>query len=231
MGVRVPEHKAYVAVLSNRIADPFPFPIAQRIASHLVGKPWQPKRAEVAQATLDSYVGVYGADAKSAWTVTAEAGRLYTQPAGGQRGEALPMSESDFFYEGSLDRARFERDAEGKVVALLRQGFGGAPVRLPRTAEAPKARQKVRLSREQLERCVGRYELMPGFVLTITREGDRLLSQATGQPSVEIFAESEREFFLEVVDAQLSFQIEGAGPAKGLVLHQGGRDMPAKRIE
>jgi hypothetical protein len=78
---------------------------------------------------------------------------------------------------------------------------------------------------------VGRYELAPGFVLEITREGDRLHSQATGQPKVEIFAESETEFFLKVVDAQLSFSLEAAGLAKGLVLHQGERDIPAKRLE
>lgn len=91
-------------------------------------------------------------------------------------------------------------------------------------------RKEVRLTPEQLERCVGRYELAPAFVLEIMREGDRLFSQATGQPKVEIFAESETEFFLKVVDAQLSFQLEGTGPAKGLVLHQGGRDVPAKRL-
>lgn len=237
MGVRVPEKKAYVAVLSNRIADPFPFPIAQRIASHLVGKPWEPKRVEVAKATLDGCVGVYAAEPKSAaepnstWTVTTENGRIYTQAAGGRKGEALAMSENEFFYEGSLDRVRFERDTEGKVTALVRQGFGGAPARFARTAEPPKVRKEVRLAPAQLDRCVGRYELMPGFVLTITREGDRMLSQATGQPSVEVFAESEKEFFLKVVDAQLSFEIEGDGPAKGLVLHQGGRDMPAKRLQ
>jgi hypothetical protein len=68
-------------------------------------------------------------------------------------------------------------------------------------------------------------------VLGVTREGDRLFSQATGQPKVEIFAESEGEFFLKVVDAQLSFQLDGTGPAKGLVLHQGGRDVTAKRLD
>jgi D-alanyl-D-alanine carboxypeptidase len=231
MGVRVPERRVYVAVLSNRIADPFPFPIAQRIASYLVGKPWEPTRVEVADAALAAYAGVYAAEPKGTWTVTTENGRLFTQPAGGPKGEALPMSESEFFYEGSLDRLRFERDAEGTVVALVRQGFGSAPVRCVRTAQAPKIRTEVRLTAAQLERCVGRYELMPGFVLTVTRDGDRLFSQATGQPSVEIFPESETEFFLKAVDAQLSFELEGAGPAKGLVLHQGGRDLAARRLE
>jgi hypothetical protein len=32
------------------------------------------------------------------------------------------------------------------------------------------------------------------------------------------------------LDAQLSFQVDGAGPAKALVLHQGGRDVTARRL-
>jgi hypothetical protein len=103
--------------------------------------------------------------------------------------------------------------------------------RCARTAEAPVERKEVRLTPDQLERCVGRYEVLPGFVLEVTREGDRLFSQATGQEKAEIFAQSETEFFLKVVDAQLTFQIEGRGPAKALVLHQGSRDLRAKRLE
>jgi D-alanyl-D-alanine carboxypeptidase len=231
MGIRVPERKVYVAVLSNRTAEPFPFPVAQRIASYLLDKPWDPKRVTVAEAKLRDYPGVYRIDEKRTITVTLDGGRLYTQPSGGQKGEALPLSETDFFYDGSLDRLRFERDGGGKVTGLVREGFATTPERCARTADAPVERKEVRLTPEQLDRCVGRYELVAGFVLEVTREGDRLFSQATGQPKVEVFAESEKDFFLKVVDAQLTFQLEGTGPAKGLVLHQGGRDTPAKRVE
>jgi CubicO group peptidase (beta-lactamase class C family) len=231
MGVRVPERKVYVAVLSNRTAEPFPFPVAQRIASYLLDKPWDPKRVAVPETALRDYAGVYRVDEKRTVTLSVDGGRLFTQPSGGQKTEALPLSESEFFYDGSMDRLRFERDAGGKVAGLVRQGFGSAPERCPRTADAPVERREVRLSPEQLDRCAGRYELVPGFVLEVTREGDRLFSQATGQPRVEIFAESETEFFLKAVDAQLSFDLEGTGPAKGLVLHQGGHDHAARRLE
>jgi len=230
MGVRVPERKVYVAVLSNRTAEPFPFPVAQRIATYLLDKPWDPKRVAVPEPALRDCVGVYRGEGGPAWTVTVESGKLFTQPSGGAKTEALPLSATEFFYEGSLDRLRFERDDAGRVTALVRQGFGGEPKQAARTAEKPRERQEVRLSPEQLERCVGRYEILPGFVLEITREGDRLFSQATGQPKVEIFAESGAEFFLRVVDAQISFRLEGGGPARGLVLHQGGHDHEGKRL-
>jgi CubicO group peptidase (beta-lactamase class C family) len=90
MGVRVPERKAYVAVLSNRTAEPFPFSVAQRLATYLVGRPWDPKPIAVPEARLRDYVGVYRVDEKRTLGVTVESGRLYVQPSGGRKVEALP---------------------------------------------------------------------------------------------------------------------------------------------
>jgi hypothetical protein len=73
------------------------------------------------------------------------------------------------------------------------------------------------------------YEIAPGFILTVTREGDRLMTQATGQQKVEVFPSSETEFFLKVVDARITFVRGPGGTVDELVLHQGGRDMQAKR--
>jgi D-alanyl-D-alanine-carboxypeptidase/D-alanyl-D-alanine-endopeptidase len=95
---------------------------------------------------------------------------------------------------------------------------------------APKARREIKLDAKVLGRYAGRYELAPGFVITVTPEEGRLFAQATGQPRAEIFAESEGRFFYKVVDAQITFEQEGNKPATALVLHQSGRDMKAKRI-
>ncbi len=78
---------------------------------------------------------------------------------------------------------------------------------------------------------VGDKELAPGFILTVTREGDRLMPQATGQGKVEIFPYFETEFFLKVTDAQLTFVKGPSGSVDSIVLHQGGRDLPAKRVK
>ena len=97
--------------------------------------------------------------------------------------------------------------------------------------EAARERTEITLEPEVLERYVGRYQLAPTFVLTITREDDRLFSQATGQSRAPIFAESETEFFLKVVEAQLTFEIDANNRVTGLVLHQAGQTAPAKRLE
>ena len=90
----------------------------------------------------------------------------------------------------------------------------------------PKERTAIMVDPKLFEQYAGRYELAPNFILTVTREGDCLFVQATGQSKFELFPESAKEFFLKAVDAQVTFE-----SASRIVLHQGGRDMPAKRIE
>jgi hypothetical protein len=53
--------------------------------------------------------------------------------------------------------------------------------------------------------------------------------QATGQGRIPMFASAKDEFFCKVVDAQISFQRDAAGNVISLVLHQNGRDLPAKK--
>lgn len=83
---------------------------------------------------------------------------------------------------------------------------------------------------EALKRYEGEYQVVPAFTITVTRDGNRLMAQATNQAAFEIFAEKENEFFYKVVDAQITFVIEG-GRVTQLVLHQNGRDMKAPRIK
>ena len=78
---------------------------------------------------------------------------------------------------------------------------------------------------------VGRYQLAPAVTVTFTREDAHFFTQISGQPRFEIFATSPREFFLKVVDAQLTFEVDANGRATTAVLHQGGRDLRAPRIE
>ena len=126
---------------------------------------------------------------------------------------------------------RFQRDAAGKVIRLEIDNFGARPAATrDDTPEKKPAAAKVKVDTATYDAYVGEYELMPGFILTVTREGDRLMTQATGQSKVEVFPSSPTEFFLKVVEARISFVKDASGAVTGLVLHQGGRDMPAKKI-
>lgn len=92
-------------------------------------------------------------------------------------------------------------------------------------------RKEVTVSPKVLDGYVGRYELAPNFVIAVTKEDNALFVQATNQPKFPVYPESERKFFLKAVDAQVSFDVDDTGKATRLTLHQGGRDMPGKRVE
>ncbi len=78
---------------------------------------------------------------------------------------------------------------------------------------------------------VGEYEVSPSFIVKIFREGDKLMTQATNQPAFELFAEGENSFALKVVNAKVTFVKDAAGTVTGLVINQGGRDVPGKKIK
>jgi D-alanyl-D-alanine-carboxypeptidase/D-alanyl-D-alanine-endopeptidase len=95
----------------------------------------------------------------------------------------------------------------------------------------PREHQQITVDPKLFDGYVGKYQLAPTFVITVTREGDHLFVQATNQPKFEVFPEGDRDYFLKVVDAQITFVTDGKAPATELILHQSGSDQRAKRIE
>jgi len=78
---------------------------------------------------------------------------------------------------------------------------------------------------------VGEYEVGPGFVMRVFREGDKFMTQATGQGMFEIFPESETTFSPRAFPAKLTFVKDADGKVNTLRLEQGGRVTLAKRIK
>ena len=63
---------------------------------------------------------------------------------------------------------------------------------------------------------VGRYELDADFVLTVTKEGDRLMGEADGR-KFQLLPESDTKFFVRDYDAQIMFTF--VKDEKGQVTH------------
>ena len=167
-------------------------------------------------------------------TVTREHNQLFVQLTGQQQTEVFPESETDFFMRVVDAQITFGRDDTGVVnhLVLHQNGADQRSVRLADGVDAVEygSTETVSLPEATLERYVGRYELQPGVTIAITRQGTQLSAQVTGQLSVEIYASSETDFFYRVVDAQITFQVGGDGTVPALTLHQGGQDLPAKKL-
>jgi len=99
----------------------------------------------------------------------------------------------------------------------------------PITAPVPNV--EIAVDAETLETYVGKYELAPNFILTISRTDNQLKAQATGQPQFPIFAKAKNVFFLKVVEAQLTFNQNAEGIVESVTLHQGGQNMVGKKLK
>ena len=110
--------------------------------------------------------------------------------------------------------------------------------RLQPTPDKPSLGDKpeVTIDPKVLDTYVGDYklqdELSPGFIISFSKDKDRLVARATGQSSFPMYAVSNTAFRLRVVPAAVVVfddPTEG-GKAQNAVLHQNGASLPMRRI-
>lgn len=235
---RYPDEKTTIVVLCNNESVQASA-VGSGCASILFGEPYDlpviKTPASIDPSTLDDFVGAFRASETHFRVIRRDGDALYSQRTGGQSLRIYPEAKDKFYYENdNSTTVTFVRGEGGAVVAqIMRQG--GVETRCERLSGtiadsllAEPAAAAVDPS--ILERYVGDYELAPGFTLTFRTAEGRMFTRATGQEEAEIYPSSETEFFLKVVDARITFLLDPAGAVTGLTLHQGGRDMPARKI-
>lgn len=236
-----PKRKIGVIVLENsaRGSDDIGFHLLDP-SLPLAEAPKVRKEVEVAPGLLSEYVGIYEIAPQFHLNVTLVDGALYTQATGQQMIPIFAESDSEFFAKVVDAQLSFVRDASGAVTRLiLHQGGADVPALRLEGERAKSALStivgefpdEVTVPGETLARYAGVYELAPSFRMTVSVEDGRLLVQATGQPAFPVFAESETQFFYKVVNAKLSFVVGEDGGVSKLILHQGGMDQSAKKVE
>ena len=79
---------------------------------------------------------------------------------------------------------------------------------------------------------VGRYDYgISAGILEVTREGDKLYAQMSGQGKFEIFPSSDNEFFWKIADAKITFIKGKDGKVTHLIHNQGGMEINAPRLK
>lgn len=91
--------------------------------------------------------------------------------------------------------------------------------------------KEITLDPQTLQCYVGAYEL-DGDDLVIILDNNQLSVRVSGEPAFSIFPESKTMFFLKVEEAEFEFAKEDAQdrPTE-IILHQGGRNIPGKRLD
>ncbi len=231
-----PKSRVGVAVLSNTSIS------VDDIGQHLID-PTQPLSEAPREHTeisvnpqlFEGYVGRYQLAPEFILTVTTKDDRLFVQATGQPNAEVFAESETKYFYKVVDAQVTFDTDTDGRANGLtLHQNGQNMPAKRMEGDAPPEPVSKykeVKVDPTLFTGYVGRYQLAPSLVLSVTAENGHLYTQATGQPRFEVFPMSEKEYFLKVVDARLTFVTDAAGKATSVTLHQNGVDIPAKRIE
>jgi hypothetical protein len=83
-----------------------------------------------------------------------------------------------------------------------------------------------------LETYVGKYELSPGFILTIIKNENQLILQIPEQGEHSIFPKSQNDFFINRSVYEFTFNTNEAGEAESMTMHpDGGDDVICKRVK
>lgn len=207
VGAEIHNVKAVSALLGHSIAE--------RVAVNLSEK------------ELKKWVGAYQFD-ETVRFITYEDGALYSMREGGRPFKLLPLSKNEFAFENSLTTYQFSTK-NGKRQALyadrIVKSMGMETDKKP-IAE----KEAITLAKEVLLAYVGVYELQPSFQIKVELQDDRLMAIATGQPPIELLAETENRFFIREIGAQMVFNKSTDGSIISLTFSQGGNDMEGKRI-
>jgi D-alanyl-D-alanine carboxypeptidase len=231
----IPSERLQVIVLANHEREPRrnPGDISLQIAARLLGTPAPPPPFAVAPEQMDAYVGVYQVNETEKRVVTREGGTLFGQRGSNPRQQLTPVARDEFVFANTGTRVRFVRGANGAITGMLLRARIGPEELSPRTAESVESAApagSVNVSVAVLDRYVGAYELAPELIVTIRRDGSVLRATPSGQAETALVPMSETRFAVPEEDAVVVFETDATGAVTGLVLHQRGRQMPARKI-
>ena len=107
---------------------------------------------------------------------------------------------------------------------LLNPGIPLTPKPVP-----PKQRVAIDVGADVLANYVGTYRLAPTFAIAVTLKDGALYGTPTGQQAFRLWPETDHDFFVKEVDAQITFVHEDRR-VTALVLHQNGRDQRGEKV-
>ena len=91
--------------------------------------------------------------------------------------------------------------------------------------------KEIVISEQVLQSYVGRYEISPGFVITVSKKGKQLKAKATGREEYEFDPKSENVFYGKNVDIQLTFNLNKDGQVESLTLLAGGDESTGLKLK
>ncbi|MEO7634173.1 MAG: serine hydrolase domain-containing protein [Sphingomicrobium sp.] len=227
--IYLPKEDLFVAVFTNSDRPKTdPGMVMLKLAAMAANDPYPTfKKAALNGKTVAPWVGVYKLDNGERRLFT-RGGKLFTQRNGGPEREVYAAGQGRFFYPDDLSWFEMKRDAAGKPVVAMYQEGAATPQLSTRSGPIRPEAKAAEVPRATLQSYVGTYTSPIGVLTIVLTPEGAITAQLSGQPPIPLKAISATVFATVGVDAQLTFQVAG-GKVTGLVLNQGGRELPAKK--
>ncbi len=149
--------------------------------------------------------------------------------------DAFPTSSNvyDSYGEALLKRGEKEKAIKNylKSVKLNPANEGGIKVLKDLGVNTEGLLKEIIINETILQSYIGRYELAPEFVITVSKDGSQMKAEATGQGEFEIYPRSENVFYLKVVEAQITFNKNQEGKVVSMTLQQGGQETTGLKLK
>ena len=230
--MRLPNQNTTVIALANALPSVSgfePSAVTRQIARNFLEaeiKKLPPLKEEpsVDRKTYPDFAGRY--DYKTAvLTISVEQKRLYAQLTGQEKYEILPSAKDAFFWKITDAQVVFLRNDKGKVIAA-RHTQEGNTFRANRIADS-----EIKLTDVELDAILGQYQYSPNSILAVTRDGQSVFGQLTGQSKFQIYPKSVSEFEWRVVKASITFKKDTTGKVTQATHFQNGTTFDAPKIK
>lgn len=177
------------------------------------------------------YTGTYDFINGTYLVISEDEGRLFAQATGQGAFEIFPQSKNRFFAKIADIKIEFaDGQKESPQLTLEQLGQKFECKRTAENEEEVKPLEPVKVDTKIYKDYVGKYELGPGAIVTISNEDERIYAKLTGQEKYEIFPLSESEYFYKAVDAKITFERDEEGLVTGLIFDQNVMKIPASKI-
>ena len=121
------------------------------------------------------------------------------------------------------------KDENVIALELIQFGISQRADRMKKPPAGEGKNESILLSEKELDEYVGKYRFSGQLIFSVKRNGRSLNVQLTGQQAIPVYAREKDIFFYKVVVAEIHFYRDSDGKVGGLVLHQNGIKMDAKR--
>lgn len=191
-----------------------------------------PATVSVDTARLETYTGTYKNETGLSFYVTRKGDQLWVQLSGQPQNRVYAKSTTRFFYKVVPAEIEFypAKDDSAASLTLFQNGQEIDAKKISDKIEKSD-REAIEIDPAILDRYTGVYQLTPVLAITVTKDGDQLMAQITGQSKFPVYPESKTKFFLKVVEAQIEFIANDEGEYNTLKLYQSGQVLEGQRVE